>query len=237
MVEQDKSMAAMIQNDSEKEWMLPLLELRNELDFRNNTNPEQKLDHHLRDFRRMGGAVQLIKEGQYVPGPYTQQSRANWLRMLLEAQVHVRRNGPPAVRELDLISLDELKEIRRIWVVDKHELEDILPKIYEQATGGVYPEKTLDDNLILKEKEMQKLEAICGKTECTMNSFVNYSVELVSNVPAGKEQILLSNWKKVFNVIFFENKEDAIMRATKRTEKRNSLKKKKRRTRNGNERS
>src|SRR5690606_158605 len=34
LVDQDKSMAAMIQNDHEKEWMLPLLELRNELDFR-----------------------------------------------------------------------------------------------------------------------------------------------------------------------------------------------------------
>jgi DNA sulfur modification protein DndC len=227
MVEQDKSMAAMIQNDSEKEWMLPLLELRNELDFRNNTNPEQKLDHHLRDFRRMGGAVQLIKEGQYVPGPYTQQSRANWLRMLLEAQVHVRRNGPPAVRELDLISLDELKEIRRIWVVDKHELEDILPKIYEQATGGVYPEKTLDDNLILKEKEMQKLEAICGEDR------MHYELirELLSRTrqqrSSGKRANIIEQLEKSFQRHFFENKEDAIMRATKRTEKRNSLKKRK----------
>ena len=32
LVEKDKSMHAMIQNDAEKEWMLPLLELRNELD-------------------------------------------------------------------------------------------------------------------------------------------------------------------------------------------------------------
>ena len=34
LVEQDKSMAAMIQNDEEKEWMMPLLDLRNALDFR-----------------------------------------------------------------------------------------------------------------------------------------------------------------------------------------------------------
>ncbi len=32
LVEKDKSMSAMIQNDEEKEWMLPLLELRNALD-------------------------------------------------------------------------------------------------------------------------------------------------------------------------------------------------------------
>jgi len=34
LVEQDKSMTAMIQNDAEKEWMMPLLDLRNALDFR-----------------------------------------------------------------------------------------------------------------------------------------------------------------------------------------------------------
>ena len=43
-------MSAMIQNDEEKEWMLPLLELRNALDIAD--------DRHLRDFRRMNGSVQ-----------------------------------------------------------------------------------------------------------------------------------------------------------------------------------
>ena len=33
LVDKDKSMSAMIQNDEEKEWMLPLLELRNDLDL------------------------------------------------------------------------------------------------------------------------------------------------------------------------------------------------------------
>ena len=43
---ENPSMQAMIQNDQEKEWMLPLLELRNELDGD---------DRSLRDFRRMNG--------------------------------------------------------------------------------------------------------------------------------------------------------------------------------------
>ena len=42
-------MSAMIQNDEEKEWMLPLLELRDALDI-----PD---DRPLRDFRRMNGKV------------------------------------------------------------------------------------------------------------------------------------------------------------------------------------
>jgi putative sulfurtransferase DndC len=58
LVEQDKSMAAMIQNDEEKEWMMPLLDLRNALDFRDgpkDVDGFSETDRHLRDFRRMSG--------------------------------------------------------------------------------------------------------------------------------------------------------------------------------------
>ncbi|MBX7132903.1 MAG: DNA phosphorothioation system sulfurtransferase DndC, partial [Fimbriimonadaceae bacterium] len=148
LVEKDKSMQAMIQNDEEKEWMLPLLELRDELDVQD--------DRHLRDFRRMNGLVQL-HNGRPIPGPYTQSSRERWLRRVLEAQTWVQQNGPAHVRELELISLPELQEIRRIWVVEKHELEDSLPKIYEEATGRGYPGAPLEDNPVFGADEMQLL--------------------------------------------------------------------------------
>ena len=127
LVEKDKSMTAMIQNDAEKEWMLPLLDLRNALDFRNNSGGQEEAnDHHLRDFRRMTGAVQMMSVGKPVPGPYTQESREQWLRKLLMAQTHIRQHGPTDMKMIDLVTLEELQEIRRIWVMDKHELEDLL---------------------------------------------------------------------------------------------------------------
>jgi DNA sulfur modification protein DndC len=129
LVEQDKSMTAMVQNDQEKEWMLPLLELRNALDFRDNENG----DRHLRDFRRMNGKVQLMGAGaeqRVIPGPYLQSARADWLRRLLSAQTWIRANGPDHVRRIELITLPELEAIRRIWVTEKHEIEDLLPEIY-----------------------------------------------------------------------------------------------------------
>ncbi|MGL5019557.1 MAG: DNA phosphorothioation system sulfurtransferase DndC, partial [Luteolibacter sp.] len=69
LVEKDKSMTAMIQNDADKEWMLPLLELRNALDFRSNATVEDPMnsDHHLRDFRRMTGAINIMQSGKPVP--------------------------------------------------------------------------------------------------------------------------------------------------------------------------
>ena len=86
LVKQDKSMSAMVQNDSEKSWMEPLLQLRNDL---------TEKDFEKRDFRRLTGHVQLMPnddERTVVPGPYTKSTRKNWLERLLQAQNKIRQN-------------------------------------------------------------------------------------------------------------------------------------------------
>ena len=153
LVDKDKSMSAMIQNDEEKEWMLPLLELRNDLDVAN--------DRHLRDFRRMNGSVQLFHDAP-IHGPYTQQAREQWLRRLLEAQTWIREHAPEEVRNLELISPAELEEIRRIWVVDKHEFEDRLPVIYQEATGQPYEGVPMDEHLPLGADDVALLRELAG---------------------------------------------------------------------------
>jgi DNA sulfur modification protein DndC len=143
LVDQDKSMSAMIQNDHEKEWMLPMLEIRNELDFRGDSARER--DRERRDFRRMGGHLQYYRDqegnAQLIPGPYTQESREYWLRRVLSAQREVRDDelSPEYVQSLELVTLDELEEIRRIWVAEKHEVEDLVPRIYEEEMSEPYP--------------------------------------------------------------------------------------------------
>ena len=141
----------MIQNDQEKEWMLPLLELRNELDLKD--------DRPLRDFRRMDGRVQLFHDGS-IPGPYTQESREKWLRKLLAAQQWGREHGPEEVRDLELITIEELHEIRRIWLVDKHEIEDRLPIIFQESTGEVFP--GAKPQFVLNQDLFDSLKEICG---------------------------------------------------------------------------
>ena len=155
MVERDRSMEAMIQNDEEKEWMLPLLELRNELDLKD--------DRHLRDFRRMNGRVQIFN-GEPIHGPYTKQSREHWLRRVLETQTLVRADGPGHVREIELIRMEELQEIRRLWVNEKYEFDDSLPGIYQAATGQPYPRSDERDEL-LGASEWELLKEICDGDE------------------------------------------------------------------------
>ena len=153
LVDKDKSMSAMIQNDDEKEWMIPLLELRNALDLTD--------DRPLRDFRRMNGQVQLFHD-RAIPGPYTESARHNWLHMLLEAQTWIRANGPDYVRDIELITLEELHEIRRLWVFEKHEIEDSLPSIFRTATGETFPGPSFDDVLVLRADDLKVLQEVCG---------------------------------------------------------------------------
>lgn len=217
LVEKDKSMTAMIQNDAEKEWMMPLLELRNALDFRTNTDGEpneQNNDHHLRDFRRMSGAVNIMSSGdKAIPGPYTQAAREVWLRKLLSAQTWIRRNGPKDVRDITLITLEELQEIRRIWVVDKHEMEDLLPRIYQEETGETYPGRVLDDDLVLGAEQMLVLSELCGDDR------LHYELtrELLSVTSkqrsSGRRAGLFEQLEKTFGKHFYVDKADALNRA------------------------
>ena len=162
MVSQDKSMEAMIQNDEEKEWMQPLLDIRNDLDVVN--------DRDRRDFRRISGNVQLFERNvdgeisvEPIPGPYTKEWRENWLTRVLTAQTEIRRNALDQVRDITLITPEELSEIRRIWLEEKHEFDDSLPRIYRLVTGEPFRDcRPGAENSLLGSDEWSVLEEITG---------------------------------------------------------------------------
>lgn len=223
LVEKDKSMTAMIQNDEEKEWMMPLLELRNALDFRSSgDSDEDTSDRHLRDFRRMSGSVQMFYD-RPIPGPYLQSAREQWLRKLLEAQTWIRRNGPKDVREIELITLEELQEIRRIWVMDKHEIEDVLPQIYRDCAGEDFPGRKLDDNLVLGLEEMTELRDLCG--EDTLH--YELTRELLSVQRQQRSNVrragLFEQLEKSITRHYYDDKDDAVDLARRRTAARDGV--------------
>jgi DNA sulfur modification protein DndC len=154
-------MQAMIQNDEEKEWLQPLVDFRAELDV--------DRDREKRDFRRLRGEVQLFERNvdggisiEPIPGPYTKYWREYWLRKLLTAQKEMRENAPENMRDLTLISQAELSEIRRIWLEEKHEFDDSVPRIYEEVTGEVFKDpRPGADQSILGTDEWGVLEEIC----------------------------------------------------------------------------
>jgi len=170
MVSEDKSMNAMIANDEEKEWMYPLVSLRNEIEV-NDSNHAKKIqkltrDKANRDFRRMNGnlTVHVSKHGaDLVPGPYIQSFRERMVAKVLEAQIAVQQLGPAEVKDLELLTLEDLEEIRRIWLEEKHEAEDTLPKIYEKVMNKPYPGKKRAHHPILNTDVLDKLKVHCAE--------------------------------------------------------------------------
>lgn len=136
MVSQDKSMQAMIQNDDQKAWMQPILDFRNK--------QLTTADRDVRDFRRMSGQLKVLN-GSLIHGPYLQSKRVELLRELLATQKMVKQAGDKVgYHNVELISLEELEEIRRIWVEEKGEIEDLLPGIYWSVYQQPYPGKEIE---------------------------------------------------------------------------------------------
>ena len=117
------------------------------------------------------------------------------------------------MRDIELITQDELEEIRRIWVVEKHEAEDSLPGVYETATGQPYPGGRLDDNLAIGASEMGLLRNLCGDDE------LHYQLtrELLSIERQHKSMLrragLFDALEQAFYRNFYDNQEDAVDRA------------------------
>ncbi|MEB3178038.1 MAG: DNA phosphorothioation system sulfurtransferase DndC [Nostocaceae cyanobacterium] len=161
LVSQDKSLTAMIQNDEEKEWLQPLLDFRCELDVEENRNR--------RDFRRRSGDVQLYERNldgeismEPIPGPYLKEAREDWLRKLLTVQKQLRATAPPEMRDITMISTEEMSEIRRIWLEERHEFDDSLPRIYQEVTGEEFIDpRPGAGNSLLGSDEWTVLEEIC----------------------------------------------------------------------------
>jgi DNA sulfur modification protein DndC len=204
LVEEDKSMTAMIQNDQEKVWMRPMLSLRNAMD---------EHDHDKRDFRRMTGHVQLHYNGETnIPGPYTQDARNNWLRQLLEAQQTIRTDPrtPENLKNIDLVQIDELHEIRRLWVTEKHEIEDLLPVTYEEVTGEKFPSQILDDSQPFGPSEMAILAKICDGDDL-LYQLTRDLLEVERSYRAvNRRSNLYSAIDKVFKKNFYDDASDAI---------------------------
>lgn len=220
MVEQDKSMEAMIANDSEKEWMTPLLEFRNIIG-------DEEHDRDRRDFRRKGGYLQGCR-GRLNHGPYNKETRSNWLRKLLEMQVEINENGPEEFENLELITIEELAEIRRIWVNEKHEFDDELPRIYEDVMGVSFPDKSLYKASSYGKDEWDILKNVCapekneGETKLFEMMYTLIDIESKSNTMNNRKGIL-NQIEKTLKQNFYRDEKDARDYYFARTERKRDL--------------
>ena len=205
MVEKDKSMEAMIANDDEKEWMTQLLEFRNE--FGNEEG-----DRDRRSFRRMNGNLQ----GNYrklFHGPYKKEVREQWLRRLLEIQKNINETGPEEFQNLELIRIQELREIRKIWVLEKHEFDDAVPRIYFEVTGKEFEDPDWICAEGFAKQEWDILKKVCsdlyGDEELAFEMMYSL-IDVESNaVGMNQRKGIIEELEKVIAKTFYKNEDDA----------------------------
>lgn len=138
VVTKDKAMEAMIDNG--EEWLEPLLDLRDEL--AETQNPDRKRE--FRDFKRRDGSVTFVGDAETsIPGPYLFEYRKELLRKLLDAQERVNAKAPPG-EKTDLIQVEELREIRRIWRSEQGDWGDAVSETLKAVTGKELPADATD---------------------------------------------------------------------------------------------
>ena len=205
LVKQDKSMSAMVQNDSEKSWMEPLLQLRNNLNVK---------DHDKRDFRRIKGNVQLMPndDERSVPGPYLKKTREDWLEQLLQAQNKIRGNNmlPKEIKNIQLVTQAELDEIRKIWFYEKYEVDDTVPIICEKYAKGEYQFEPLEDNHVFDSEILKILKETCENDEMIFEIAKGLLETERKHFKSARRAGLFDEFENIFKKSFYKDKTDAI---------------------------
>jgi DNA sulfur modification protein DndC len=143
VVSQDRAMDGLV--ESGHTWLIPLKDFRNKL-FE-TTLPQNKSKY--RSDKRRDGRVMVVvnDEGveKHVLGPYRMEVRQEFLRSLLEAQKAIVAAKSDA--DTELITRQELEEIRRQWRLDPNEPDwaDSVPRIYLEVMGQALEWERNDD--------------------------------------------------------------------------------------------
>lgn len=213
-------MAAMIQNDEEKSWMLPMLEFRNEI------AGDWDTDRKRRDFRRKDGTL-TWHNNRLVHGPYTKDTRQKFLRRLLEVEKIVHEIGPDEIKHIPLITKEELQFIRQIWLDEKHEFDDTLPRIYEDVTGQPYSDQLISKNKYFGPEEAALLQTVCdemysGETLMTELQRALLDTEAKAAAISNKRNVIV-NFEKEIEKAIYRDEPDAEQVAMERARRFNTF--------------
>lgn len=214
MVTEDKSLKAMIQNDEEKSWMLPLLDFRNYIAAYSQGSDltQNELDRGRRDFRRMTGNL-TWHNNRLVHGPYTKEVREDFLRRLLKLQLFIQETGPEEVRETELITMDELRYIRKIWLDEKHEFDDMVPKIYKEIIGKDFEDHSILGNKYYGKDEWDLLSDVCKDLYPDYELMVELQSSLLDmeakNSAISSTKNVVKNLEAKIKHSYYKNEEDA----------------------------
>ncbi len=128
---------------------------------------ESELSNYIRENSidlTKGEELNLIikRENNYYilgPGGYTIEARKEILRQLLSLEKEI--NIPEKISFKHLISIEELREIRRLWI-KSGDIDDSLPKIYEEINPNEFVKWDQDDDFLLSIEQYDDLKKLAS---------------------------------------------------------------------------
>lgn len=161
VVTKDKAMEAMI--DKGQEWLEPLLDVRNLLADTQDPRVKARVREHIRRNGQVTRKTTGDKDDPIVRGPYRLRFCREVLAELLRAEADARKLAPPDQR-VELISDDELREIRRIWRFERGDWKDSLPGIVARHSAR-RPLWGEDDTEHFDADDERRLKEACDRHE------------------------------------------------------------------------
>ena len=180
MVKEDKSLKNFIDHGASE--LIPLRDFRNWL-VELRANPDK------RDYRRRNGSVYLTASGEFGRGPFTMETRKEILRRLLQLEVETG---------FELITLEELKMIDKLWEDEGDLSRRSLVEIYSEVKGSQLP---WDDYRKAKydEKTIELLHTLCKKYDVPFDLVSKLMISVDNSKFYTRSAVVAKNVEKILN--------------------------------------
>lgn len=180
MVKEDKSLKNFIDHGASE--LIPLRDFRNWL-------VELRATPEARDYRRRNGSVYLTSSGEYGRGPFTMETRKEILKRLLQLEVETG---------FELITLEELKMIDKLWEDEGDLSRRSLVEIYAEVKG----QKLLWDNYRkakYDEETIDLLHSLCAKYEVPFDLVSKLMISVDNSKFYTRSAVTAKNVERILN--------------------------------------
>lgn len=180
MVKEDKSLKNFIDHGASE--LIPLRDFRNWL-------VELRATPEARDYRRRNGSVYLTSSGEYGRGPFTMETRKEILKRLLQLEVETG---------FELITLEELKMIDKLWEDEGDLSRRSLVEIYAEVKGQKLP---WDNYRRAKydEETIDLLHSLCAKYEVPFDLVSKLMISVDNSKFYTRSAVTAKNVERILN--------------------------------------
>lgn len=180
MVKEDKSLKAFI--DRGENWLIPLRDYRNWL-------LEMRTTPGAREYKRRNGTVYRKMDGRLGEGPFTMETRKEMLRRLLRLE---RDTG------LNLITIEELKQIDIMWDNEGDLSRRCLVEIYHNITGKRLPWDQFKIP-VFSQEVIDEIKSVCKEYKIEFELISKLIIEIESNKNYTRSSIITKAFERIIN--------------------------------------